>query len=120
MDTFKKFYSSLQEILPVDVLTAQFFAKGLLSNAHKDKLDGLSAARVINKEKTKYFLDEIIAPGLKIGYMQQFDEMLVIMTNSDEPPVKFLASEITKSRNSSVAPAGAYSKDTHFQGEYLV
>ena len=117
MDTFKKFYPSLQEILPVDVLTTQFFAKRLLANSHKEKLDGLSAARAINKEKAKFFLDEVIAPGLKIGYMQQFDEMLAIMTSSDEPPVKFLASEITKSRNSNVTPAGVYSEDTHFQGE---
>ena len=117
MDTYKKFYPSLQEILPVDVLSTQFFAKGLLSNGHKEKLDGLSATRAVNKEKAKFFLDEVIAPGLKIGYMQQFDEMLVIMTNSDEPPVKFLASEIIKSRNSSVTPAGAHSEDTHFQGQ---
>ena len=117
MDAFKKFYPSLQEILPVDVLTTQFFAKGLLSNAHKEKLDGLSTAKAINREKAKYFLDEVIAPGLKIGYMQQFDEMLKIMTNSDEPPVKFLASEITQSRNSNVTPAEAHSQDTHFQGE---
>ena len=117
MDTFKKFYPSLLEILPVDVLATQFFAKGLLSNAHKEKLDGLSTARVINKQKAKYFLDEVIAPGLKIGYMQQFDEMLMIMTNSDEPPVKFLASEITKSNNNNITPAGAHSQNTHFQGE---
>ena len=117
MDAFRKFYPSLQEILPVDVLTTQFFAKGLLSNAHKEKLDGLSATRAINKEKAKVFLDEVIAPGLRIGYMQQFDEMLVIMTNSDEPPVKFLASEITKSRNSNVTPTGAHNEDTHFQGD---
>ena len=113
MDTYKKFYPSLQEILPVDVLSTQFFAKGLLSNTRKEKLDGLAT----DKEKAKFFLNEVIAPGLKIGYMQQFDEMLVIMTNSDEPPVKFLASEIMKSRNSSVIPAGANSEDTHFQGQ---
>ena len=117
MDAFKKFYPSIQEILPVDVLTTQFFAKGLLSNAHKEKLDGLSATRATNKDKAKFFLDEVIAPGLRIGYTQQFDEMLIIMMNSDEPPVKFLASEITKSQNSNVTPAGAHSEDNHFQGE---
>ena len=117
MDTFKKFYPSLQEVLPVDVLTTQFFAKGLLSNTRKEKLDGLTTATVTNKEKTKFFLDEVIAPGLKIGYVQQFDEMLVIMANSDEPPVKFLASEITKSRNSNVTPTGTHSEVTYFQGE---
>ena len=119
MDTFKTFYPSLQEILPVDVLTTQFFAKGLLSSTRKEKLDGLAAARATHKEKAKFFLDEVIAPGLKIGYMQQFDEMLVIMANTDEPPVKYLANVITKSRNSNVTSTGAHSEDTHFQGEWL-
>ena len=117
MDTFKKFYPSLLEILPVDFLTTQFYAKGLLSSTHKEKLDGLSTSRAINKEKAKFFLDEVIAPGLKISYMQQFDEMLVIMMNNDEPLVKFLASEITKLRNSDITPTGAHGEHTHLQGE---
>ena len=45
--------------------------------------------------------------------MEQFDEMLVTMANSDDPPVKFLASEITKSLTSTEADR----EDTHFQGE---
>ena len=53
----------------MDVVTTQFFAKGLLSNAHKEKLDGLSATRAINKEKDKFFLDEVIAPGLRIAWL---------------------------------------------------
>ena len=89
MDVFKKFYPNLLEILPVDDLITQFYSKGLLSGAHKDKLDGLSTARATNKEKAKYFLDNIIGPGLKIGFMQQFNEMLLIMANSDDPSVKF-------------------------------
>ena len=113
MDTFKKFYPKLLEILPVDVLTIQFFAKNLLSNDHKGKLDSLSASKAMNKEKAKYFLDEVIEPGLRIKYTEQFDEMLVIMANSDEPPVKFLANEIIKS----CIPAGAHREDTHFHGE---
>ena len=121
MDALKEFYPKLIEILPVEALTTQFFAKGLLANAHKERLDSLSAVRAINKEKAKYFLDEVLTPGLKIGFVEQFDEMLVIMGNSDEPPVKFLANEITKSRNSSVTssvtPTGAHGEDTHLQGE---
>ena len=118
MDVLKEFYPKLLEILPVEALTTQFFAKGLLSNTHKEKLDGLSAARAINKEKAKYFLDEVLIPGLKIGFVEQFDEMLVMMRNSDEPPVKFLANEITKSRNCHVTPT-VHGEDTHFQGECL-
>ena len=114
MNTFKKFYPSLLEILPVDVLTIQLFSKNLLSDTHKDKLDSLAASKAINrKEKAKYFLDEVITPGLRIKYTEQFDEMLVIMEDSDDPPVKFLASEITKS----LTPTEAHREDTHFQGE---
>ena len=116
MDTFKKFYPSLLEILPVDVLTIQLFSKNLLSDDHKDKLGSLAASKATNKEKATYFLDAVIAPGLRIGFTKQFDEMLVIMANSDNPPVKFLASEITKSRT----PTEAHGEDTHSQGEYCV
>ena len=93
-DVFKEFYPKLLEILPVDWLTPQFYSKELLSSAHKGKLDALSTY----KERTKYFLDEVIEPGLKIDYLDQFDEMLAVMVKSDDPAVKFLASEINKSR----------------------
>jgi len=78
----------------VDFLTTQFYCKNLLSSDDKGKLDTLSTNR---KEKAKYFLDEVIERGLKIGYTDQFYEMLTIMSNSDSPPVKFLADEINKS-----------------------
>ena len=120
MDVFKAFYPDLLEILPVDDLLTQFYSKSLLSDAHKDKLDGLSAARATNKEKAKYFLDNVIAPGLKIGFMQQFDEMLMILARSDDPSVKFLGGEITRSRQniSNVTADGGRSQDSHPQGKY--
>ena len=51
MDTFKKFYSSLLEILPVNVLTIQLFSKNLLSDTHKDKLDSLPASKAMSRKK---------------------------------------------------------------------
>ena len=110
MDTFKKFYPNLLGILPVDVLTTQFFSKSLLSGNHKENLDGLLAAKATHRVKAKYFLDEVIAPGLKIGYRQLFDEMLAIMKDSDDPTVRSLANEI-------LAPTGTHDQDTHSQGE---
>ena len=126
MDLFKRFYPNLLEILPVDDLLTQFYSKDLLSGAHKDKLDGLSAARATNKDRAKYFLDNVIGPGLKIGFMKQFDEMLLIMAKSDDPSVKFLASKITKSRECSyvtphptaTAAQGGRSHGFHPQGKY--
>ena len=131
MDVFKRFYPDLLEILPVDDLVIKFFAKDLLSGTHKDKLDGLSTARATNKEKAKYFLDNVIGPGLKIGFMQQFDEMLLIMAKSDDPSVKFLGNEITKSRQCGVtegvtpqpttaaAAQEGRSQYSHLRGKYI-
>ena len=66
----------------------------MLSSSHKDRLQALAT----KKERAKYFLDEVIEPGLQVGYMDQFDEMLAVMVKSDDPLVKFLANEI-KSRD---------------------
>ena len=49
-----------------------------------------------DKEKAQYFLDKVIKPGLQIDYTKQFDEMLLIMQNSDDPPVKYLGNEVVK------------------------
>lgn len=89
-EVFKDFYPKLLEIVPVDCIIPHFYSKRLLSSVHKGKLDSLST----NKERIKYFLDEVIEPSLKIGYVDQFDEMLAIMMKSDDPAVKFLANEI--------------------------
>ena len=93
-DIFKEFYPQLLKILPVDCLINHFFSKKLLSSAHKSKLQDIST----NKERAKYFLDEVIEPGVNISYIDQFDEMLLVMEKSDDPPVKYLANKIMKSR----------------------
>ena len=99
-DIFKEFYPKLLEILPVDCLITQFFSKKRLTSADKEKLEAFST----DKEKAKYFLDKVIEPGLKIGYMDQFNEMLALMgMNDDRPAVKFLASEMKKSLEPSAA-----------------
>ena len=89
-EVFKEFYPKLLEILPVDCIISHFYSKSLLSSAHKGKLDSLSTS----KQRIKYFLDEVIEPSLKIGSVDQFNEMLVIMLKSDDPAVKFLANEM--------------------------
>ena len=96
-DIFKEFYPKLLGILPIDCLITQLYSKQLLSSNHKDRLQALTT----KKERVKYFLDEVIEPGLQVGCMEQFDEMLAVMVKSDDPPVKFLANEI-KSRD--IAP----------------
>ena len=46
------------------------------------------------KEKAQYFLDEVIKPGLNIGYTGQFNGMINIMETSDNPVVNYLAKQI--------------------------
>ena len=115
-DVFKEFYPKLLEILPVDWLTPQFYSKELLSSAHKGKLDALPSY----KDRAKYFLDEVIEPGLKIDYVDQFDEMLAVMAISDNPAVKFLAGEIYKSREtvSRMLHDQARSQNTNTQSKH--
>ena len=94
MDIFKKFYSELTKVLPmiINILVTTFYSSKLLSGDHKDHIDSLPT----NKEKAEYFLDKVIKPGLEIKYTEQFDEMLKMMTNSDDPAVKYLVDEMQK------------------------
>ena len=72
MDVFEKFYSELTTVVPIIIndLVTKLYADKLLSGNHKDYIDSLAKG----KEKTKYFLDEVIKPGQKINYMKLFDE----------------------------------------------
>ena len=92
-DIFKEFYPKLLKILPVDCIIEHLYSKKLLSGALKGKLQSMST----NREQAKYFLDEVIERGLEVDYKSQFDEMLAVMANSDDPLVKFLANEMMKS-----------------------
>ena len=87
---FTKFYNKLTEALPMDDLLAEFSASKLLSGNHKNTLESLST----QKEKTQYFLDEVINPGLNIGYTGQFNKMINVMESSDDPVVKYLVKQI--------------------------
>ena len=62
MDVFKKFYSELTKVLPmiINILVTTFYSSKLLSGDNKDRIDSLPTDR----EKTKYFLDKVIKPGL--------------------------------------------------------
>ena len=97
-DIFKEFYPKLLKILPGNCVINHLYSKKLLSSAHKCKLQDMPTAR----ERAKYFLDEVIERGLEVDCTSQFDEMLAVMANSDDPPVKFLANEMMESRE--IAP----------------
>ena len=92
IDVFKKFYSKLTKVLPMIInnLVTTLYSDKLLSGDHKECIDSLSTT----KEKTEYFLDKVIKPGLEIKYTKQFDEMLRVMRTSDDPAVNYLVDEI--------------------------
>ena len=100
MDVFKKFYSELTKVLPmiINILVTTFYSSKLLSGDHKGRIDSLPTDR----EKAEYFLDKVIKPGLEIKYTKQFDEMLEVMTNSDDPAVNYLVVEMQKCVSTSV------------------
>ena len=91
-EAFTEFYSNLVEVLPINDLLCDFYTSNLLSSDDKAKIDDMT----IKKEKVVYFLDNVIKPGLEIGYTEQFDEMVRMMETVEYRPVKYLAGEIRK------------------------
>ena len=87
----RSFYRELIEALPINVLVVDFYANNLLTDYHKSKIDSLGAAK---KAKTEYFLDEVIKPGLTIGYTGLFNKMITIMESNEDPVANYLAKEI--------------------------
>ena len=94
IDVFKKFYSELTKVLPMIInnLVTTLYSDKLLSGDHKDRIESL----LTDREKTEYFLDRVIKPGLEIEYTKQFDEMLRVMKTSDDSAVNYLVNKIQK------------------------
>ena len=99
VNVFKKFYLELTKVLPmiINSLVTKLYSDKLLSGDQKTSIDSLATG----KEKTAYFLDEVINPGLEINYTKLFDEMLRVMESSDDPTVNYLVNEIHKFNTSS-------------------
>jgi len=89
-DAFVEYYSSLLEVLPINTLVSTLYSKKLLSEDHKKKIDSLSTQR----EKSSYFLDNVINPGLIVGYTKLFEEMLKVMESSDDPVANHVIEQI--------------------------
>ena len=67
----------------INNLVTTLYSDKLLSGDHKGCIDSLPTT----KEKTEYFLDKVIKPGLEIKFTKQFDELLRVMRISDDPAV---------------------------------
>ena len=82
IDVFKKFYSELTKVLLMIInnLVTKLYSDKLLSGDHKCRIESLPT----DEEKTEYFLNKVIKPGLEIKYTKQFNEMLRAMKSSDD------------------------------------
>ena len=87
---FTKFYAELTEAIPINEVLGDRRINILLRDVHKAKLNSL----ITQKEKAKYFLNEVIKPGVIIGYLEQFSAMISVMISSDDSTVKNLAKQI--------------------------
>ena len=86
-------YPNLLELLPINKLVERFFSRKLLPFDRKSELDNVTSL----KEKARHFLDAILIPGLNAGYTGHFDEMVVMMKESDDILVKFLVEKLIPS-----------------------
>ena len=103
---FSKFYGKLIELLPMNDLLEDLRANKLLPGIHKAKIKSLST----QKEKARYLLDEVIKPGLSVGYIEPFNKMVTVMESSDRSMVKRLAKQI-RTCSLDVSPNSSSSDD---------
>ena len=86
----KRCYPNLLELLPINKLVERLYSRDLLSFDQKSMLDSLTSP----KEKIRHFLDAILVPGLNIDYTGHFDEMIIMMRESDEVLIKCLVKKL--------------------------
>ena len=74
----RRCYPSLLKLLPISGLVVRFYSLNLLCDNQKSELDSFTKP----KDKIQHFLDEILIPGLDIGYTKHFNEMVIMMRDS--------------------------------------
>ena len=92
-ELFERYYTTLVFSLPVkDVdFMDELLKHGLLHADMKSKLESLT----VHKQRSSYFLDNVIKPGLAIGN-NNFINLLTVMKCNKHDNVKDLAKEIEK------------------------
>ena len=89
---FQHFYAKLVDILPMDDadFTAELFRIGLLPGNRKDMI----SAQGTRKNKSVYFLDNVIKPGVTCDVGTGFHDLLTVMEHSEYKDLKSLAEQI--------------------------
>lgn len=99
----QKCYPSLLKLLPISTLVERFFSLELLSHDRKSKLDSLTSPA----EQIKYFLDEILIPGLSIDFTGHFDQMVIMMKESDDILTRCLVEKLMSTASTNVSSAAS-------------
>ena len=88
----KKCYPSLLKprLLPISELIVHFYSINLLSNHQKSKLDRCNES----EDKIKYFLDDMLIPGLNICYTGHFIAMVSLMKDNDDVITRHLVEKL--------------------------
>ena len=92
MDVFQKFYVQLVQTLPMNdaIFIAQLFSCNLFPGNLMEEI----RAKPTAADKTTHFLDYGIKPGLRNGNRKLFEDLLLVMNESDNPVIIQLAKEI--------------------------
>ena len=101
---FQQYYCKLVEILPMNDSTfiAELVPHDLLPGDLKHQLK----AQNTPKDKATHFLDNVIKPSVTSGVGNSFDQLLVVMKNSDYKTVKELHKLITDTLRDMTADSG--------------
>ena len=93
-ELFERYYMGLVFSLPVTDIdfSDKLFEHDLLPGDLRTKLESLTA----HNERSSYFLDNVIKPGLAIGDSRNFVNLLIVMKTSKYDNIKDLAIKIGK------------------------
>ena len=105
----KKYYCDLQTLLPISEVIDHLYSKGQLSDSRKLELDNFKSSR---KEQIKYFLHNMLIPGLKSDFTRQFEEMLSFLKEYEDPLSKHLIKRMMGDLNSSISTVSSTSTST--------
>ena len=93
-ELFERYYTGLVFLLPVKDATFmdELLKYDILPENVKFKLESLT----VHKQRSSYFLDNVIKPGLAVGNTRRFVSLLTVMKCNKHDNVKDLAEEIEK------------------------
>lgn len=93
-ELLKHYYTTLINLLPIDDIDFmdELLKHDLLPGGVKSKLESLT----VHKQRSSYFLDNVIKPGLAVGNSRCFVSLLTVMKSNKHDNVKDLATKIEK------------------------